>query len=85
MRPVPPPSTLAWILSGRPQTDDPERVEAWKRGKDAGAISAGLLMLLAGIVVANRPAQQQYTYTVEKAPEGFFVIEDTLKGQPCDA
>jgi hypothetical protein len=37
------------------------------------------------IVVANRPAQQQYTYTVEKAPEGFFVIEDTLKGQPCDA
>lgn len=37
------------------------------------------------IVVANRPAKQQYTYMVEKAPEGFFVIEDTLKGQPCDA
>jgi hypothetical protein len=36
------------------------------------------------IVVANRPAQQQYTYKVEKASEGFFVIEDTLKGQPCD-
>lgn len=37
------------------------------------------------VVVADRPARQQYTYTVEKAPEGFFVIEDTLKGQPCGA
>lgn len=37
------------------------------------------------VVAANRPAQQEYTYTVQKAPEGFFVIEDSLKGQPCDA
>ena len=26
---------------------------------------------------------QRYTYTVQKAPEGFFVIEDLLKGQSC--
>ena len=37
------------------------------------------------VVAANRPAQQEYTYTVQQAPEGFFVIEDSLKGQPCDA
>ena len=37
------------------------------------------------VVAANRPAQQEYTYTVQKAPEGFFVIEDSLKGQSCDA
>jgi len=24
-----------------------------------------------------------YTYKVRKAPEGFFVTEDKLKGQPC--
>jgi len=31
----------------------------------------------------GRPDRQKYTYTVEKAPEGFFVTVDTLKGTPC--
>jgi hypothetical protein len=31
----------------------------------------------------DRPDQQQYSYTVVKAPEGFFVTKDTLKGEPC--
>lgn len=35
------------------------------------------------VVKAGRPDQQQYTYTVEKAPQGFFVTLDTLKGKPC--
>ena len=29
--------------------------------------------------------RQRYTYTVEKAPQGFFVTEDLLKAEPCDA
>ncbi len=35
------------------------------------------------VVRSDRPATQRYTYTVQKAPEGFFVIEDLLKGQSC--
>lgn len=35
------------------------------------------------VVRSDRPAMQRYTYTVQKAPEGFFVIEDLLKGQSC--
>ncbi len=35
------------------------------------------------VVAAGRPPRAQYTYKVEKAPQGFFVIEDTLKGKPC--
>lgn len=35
------------------------------------------------VVRPDRPATQRYTYTVQKAPEGFFVIEDLLKGQSC--
>ena len=35
------------------------------------------------VVRSDRPAKQRYTYTVQKAPEGFFVIEDLLKGQSC--
>ena len=36
------------------------------------------------VVVPSRPDAQRYTYTVEKAPQGFFVIEDLLRGEPCD-
>ncbi|WP_353952482.1 hypothetical protein V6K52_03295 [Knoellia sp. S7-12] len=35
------------------------------------------------MVRSDRPALQNYTYMVQKAPEGFFVIQDLLKGQPC--
>ena len=35
------------------------------------------------VVRSDRPATQSYTYTVQKAPQGFFVIEDLLKGQSC--
>ena len=37
------------------------------------------------VVVASRPAQQQFTYQVVKATEGFFVTQDTLEGRPCAA
>ena len=82
--------TKQWKQVGRSSVDD--AVAVTKDGK-AFTVRACLdvssldVVDAAGksIVVANRPAQQQYAYTVEKAPEGFFVIEDTLKGQPCDA
>ena len=35
------------------------------------------------VVAAGRQDRMQYTYKVLKAPVGFFVIEDKLKGQPC--
>lgn len=35
------------------------------------------------VVRTGRPDQQRYAYTVVKAPQGFFVTVDTLKGQPC--
>lgn len=35
------------------------------------------------VVKAGRPDSQQYTYTVSKAQQGFFVTVDTLKGKPC--
>ncbi|WP_270888888.1 hypothetical protein [Pedococcus sp. 5OH_020] len=35
------------------------------------------------VVKPGRPDRQQYTYTVVKAPQGFFVTIDTLKGKPC--
>ena len=35
------------------------------------------------VVRSDRPATQSYAYKVQKAPEGFFVIEDLLKGQSC--
>lgn len=37
------------------------------------------------VVVVSRPAQQQFTYQVVKAAEGFFVTQDTLEGRPCAA
>ena len=35
------------------------------------------------VVRSDRPDRQQFTYEVLKAPEGFFVTEDQLKGSPC--
>jgi len=35
------------------------------------------------VVRSDRPDRQQFTYAVLKAPEGFFVTEDLLKGSPC--
>lgn len=35
------------------------------------------------VVRSDRPDRQQFTYSVLKAPEGFFVTEDQLKGSPC--
>ena len=35
------------------------------------------------VVRSDRPDRQQFTYPVLKAPEGFFVTEDQLKGSPC--
>ena len=82
--------TKQWKQVGRSSVDDAVAVtEDGKAFSVRACLDVSSLDVVdaAGksIVVANRPAQQQYTYTVEKAPEGFFVIEDTLKGQPCDA
>ena len=35
------------------------------------------------VIAAGRQDRMQYTYMVQKAPGGFFVTEDKLKGQPC--
>ena len=35
------------------------------------------------VIAAGRQDRMQYTYSVQKAPGGFFVTEDKLKGQPC--
>ena len=35
------------------------------------------------VVTTARPPRQQYTYTVVKTSQGFFVTVDTLKGKPC--
>lgn len=35
------------------------------------------------VVKAGRPDRQEYTYTVSKVPQGFFVTVDTLKGKRC--
>ena len=35
------------------------------------------------VVRSGRADQQRYSYTVVKAPQGFFVTVDTLKGRPC--
>jgi hypothetical protein len=35
------------------------------------------------VIAAGRQDRTEYTYKVQKAPGGFFVTEDMLKGQPC--
>lgn len=35
------------------------------------------------VVRPGRPDRQEYSYTVLKASQGFFVTVDTLKGKPC--
>ena len=35
------------------------------------------------VIAAGRQDRMRYTYRVQKAPGGFFVTEDKLKGQPC--
>ena len=35
------------------------------------------------VVRSDRADRQQFTYAVSKAPQGFFVTEDLLKGSPC--
>ena len=35
------------------------------------------------VIAAGRQDRTKYTYKVQKAPEGFFVTEDKLRGQPC--
>ncbi|EAP98654.1 hypothetical protein JNB_00760 [Janibacter sp. HTCC2649] len=35
------------------------------------------------VVQRDRPVRQQFTYSITKAPEGFFVTQDLLKGAPC--
>ena len=35
------------------------------------------------VIAAGRQDRMRYTYKVLKAPGGFFVTEDKLKGQPC--
>ncbi|MBM6402287.1 hypothetical protein [Phycicoccus sonneratiae] len=37
------------------------------------------------VVASSRPNRQQYTYEVEKSPQGFFVTVDRLEGRPCVA
>jgi hypothetical protein len=35
------------------------------------------------VVAAGRQDRMEYSYKVQKAPAGFFVTEDRLKGHPC--
>jgi hypothetical protein len=35
------------------------------------------------VVSAERPDMKRYVYDVQKAPEGFFVMTDTLEGRAC--
>ena len=35
------------------------------------------------VIAAGRQDRMEYSYKVQKAPEGFFVTEDKLKGNPC--
>jgi hypothetical protein len=35
------------------------------------------------VIAAGRHDRMEYSYKVQKAPEGFFVTEDKLKGHPC--
>ena len=35
------------------------------------------------VVAAGRQDRMEYSYRVQKAPAGFFVTEDRLKGHPC--
>jgi hypothetical protein len=35
------------------------------------------------VIAAGRQDRMRYTYKVQKAPQGLFVTEDKLKGQPC--
>jgi hypothetical protein len=35
------------------------------------------------VIAAGRQDRMEYSYTIQKAPEGFFVTEDKLKGHPC--
>jgi hypothetical protein len=35
------------------------------------------------VIAGGRQDRMEYSYTVQKAPEGFFVTEDKLKGHPC--
>ena len=35
------------------------------------------------VIAAGRQDRMEYSYKVQKAPEGFFVTEDKLKGHPC--
>jgi len=35
------------------------------------------------VIAAGRQNRMEYSYKVRKAPEGFFVTEDELKGHPC--
>lgn len=77
-----------WTLVGRTIVDSPT---ATTKDGETFAVSACIdvskvnIVDKAGksVVRPGRPDRQQYPYTVVKAPQGFFVTVDTLKGKPC--
>lgn len=89
-------STLAayrskgWVQSGNSTLGD---VVAEKADKDTFTVTAcrdatGVDVVDSSgksVVENTRPDRQRFTYTVQKAPEGFFVTEDLFNGEPCDA
>ena len=77
-----------WTLVGRTIVDSPTATT--KDGKTFSVsacidVSKVNIVDKAGksVVRPGRPDRQRYPYTVVKAPQGFFVTVDTLKGKPC--
>jgi hypothetical protein len=77
-----------WTLQGRTVVTSPT---ATTKDGETFAVSACVdvskvnIVDKAGksVVRSGRPDQQRYSYTVVKAPQGFFVTRDTLEGKPC--
>lgn len=78
-----------WVQQGMASVVDPAATKANKKFTVTACIDVSAVDVVdaAGksVVAQGRPAKQQYTYEVEKAPEGFFVTVDSLKAKPCVA
>lgn len=80
--------TKGWTLQGQTVVTSPT---ATSKDEKTFAVSACVdvskvnIVDKAGksVVRSGRADQQRYSYTVVKAPQGFFVTVDTLKGKPC--
>ena len=77
-----------WTLTGRTSVTSP--IASTKDGKTfsvSACVDVEKVNIVdktgKSVVRAGRPDRQRYAYTVVKAPQGFFVTVDTLKGNPC--